>query len=229
MLYAAGFRSIARDALRGRWGLAVVAGIIAAIFRVAGTSGSNVEFDYNLSTQSISLNIFGQTVVSDVGGQNAIMFPFILNELHIILAVAVVFTIVLALLGCIIRIGYARFNLDLVNDGEPNINNLFSYFSYWKTAICTALLKDLYILLWSLLFIIPGIIASYSYAMTGFILAENPELTAGEAISISEEIMSGNRWRLFCLHISFIGWDILCGFTFGIGNLCGLHRINRRR
>lgn len=55
--------------------------------------------------------------------------------------------------------------------------------------------------------------------MTGYILAEHPELTASEAIASSKEMMSGNRFRLFCLHLSFIGWAILCAFTFGIGNL----------
>ena len=74
-------------------------------------------------------------------------------------------------------------------------------------------------LLWSLLLIIPGIIAGYSYAMTGYILAENPELTASEAIARSKEMMAGNRFRLFCLHFSFIGWEILCTLTLGIGNL----------
>ena len=73
--------------------------------------------------------------------------------------------------------------------------------------------------LWMLLFIIPGIVAAYRYAMTSFILAENPELTAGEAINCSKELMDGNKWRLFCLNFSFIGWIILCGFTLGIGYL----------
>ena len=71
----------------------------------------------------------------------------------------------------------------------------------------------------TLLLIIPGIMASYSYAMTGYILAEHPELTAGEAIAQSKAMMAGNRWRLFCLQFSFIGWDILCALTLGIGNL----------
>lgn len=80
-------------------------------------------------------------------------------------------------------------------------------------------MRGLYTFLWSLLFIIPGIIAAYSYAMTGYILAEDPELTAGEAISRSKEMMSGNRFRLFCLQFSFIGWEILSALTLGIGNL----------
>ena len=81
------------------------------------------------------------------------------------------------------------------------------------------LLQAVYIFLWTLLLIIPGIMASYSYAMTGYILAEHPELTAGEAIAQSKAMMAGNRWRLFCLQFSFIGWDILCALTLGIGNL----------
>lgn len=81
------------------------------------------------------------------------------------------------------------------------------------------LLQTVYILLWTCLLIIPGIMASYSYAMTGYILAEHPELTAGEAIAQSKAMMAGNRWRLFCLQFSFIGWDILCVLTLGIGNL----------
>ena len=81
------------------------------------------------------------------------------------------------------------------------------------------MLQGVYVFLWALLFVIPGIIATYSYAMTSYILAENPELTASEAIDMSKEMMEGNRFRLFCLHMSFIGWAILCVFTFGIGYL----------
>ena len=73
--------------------------------------------------------------------------------------------------------------------------------------------------MWSLLLLIPGIIASYSYAMTPYILANHPELTAREAIARSKELMSGNRWRLFCLEFSFIGWALLSSLTMGIGSL----------
>ena len=102
---------------------------------------------------------------------------------------------------------------------EANVSRLFGYFPWWKTAVAASLLQGVLILLWSLLLIIPGIVASLSYAMTGYILAENPDLTASPAIQQSKEMMQGNRWRLFCLQLSFIGWSILCLFTFGIGNL----------
>ena len=73
--------------------------------------------------------------------------------------------------------------------------------------------------MWSLLFIIPGIVAAYSYAMAPYILAENPDMTVREAIAASKEMMRGSRWRLFCLGFSFIGWSMLCILTLGIGNL----------
>lgn len=64
--------------------------------------------------------------------------------------------------------------------------------------------------LWSLLLVIPGIVKSYSYAMAPYIMAEHPALTANEAITESRRIMDGNKWRLFCLDFSFIGWELLC-------------------
>ena len=80
-------------------------------------------------------------------------------------------------------------------------------------------LRGLYTLLWALLLIIPGMIAVYDYSMTNFILNEHPELTANEAIALSKGMMRGNRWRLFCLEFSFIGWMLLSALTLGIGAL----------
>ena len=123
------------------------------------------------------------------------------------------------ILGSVVKVGYARFNLNLTAGEKPPFETLFSYFPHWKTVAVAWLLQSVYVLLWMLLLVIPGIVASYSYAMTDYILAENPELTASEAIAQSKAMMEGNRWRLFCLRFSFVGWAILCAFTLGIGNL----------
>ena len=69
----------------------------------------------------------------------------------------------------------------------------------------------------SLLLVITGIVAGFSYAMTPFILAEHPEMTAREAIRASKQMMKGNKWELFCLHVSFFGWHVLCALSFNIG------------
>ena len=136
-----------------------------------------------------------------------------------VFTIGVLLGVLFFLLGSIIEVGYALFNLELVDGTEAPIEVLFAYFYNWKTTAATRFLKTLYVFLWSLLLFIPGIIASYSYAMTRYILAENPEMTATQAIERSKQIMEGNRFRLFCLQFSFIGWDILCVFTLGIGNL----------
>ena len=79
------------------------------------------------------------------------------------------------------------------------------------------LLTRIFTMLWSLLFIIPGIIKAYAYSMTPYIIADNPEIDAMKAIEMSQEMMKGHKMELFFLHLSFIGWYILTIFTFGIG------------
>lgn len=219
MKYAADFRGIAREALRGKWLIAVLVGLVAMLLGGAGSGGPEVKLNIDTNGANASFEFAGQTIFSTGGGLDSEIGAFLVGSAAYIILVALVMVAIYFVLGSVIGIGYARFNLDLVDRGDPSFETLFGYFSYWKTAAVARLLQSLYILLWSLLFIIPGIIAFYSYAMTDYILAEHPELTASEAITRSKEMMSGNRWRLFCLHLSFIGWDILSFFTLGIGNL----------
>lgn len=219
MKYAADFRQIARHALSGKWMIAVLVGLVAMLLGGTGSDGPKVNLNIDASGANANFEFAGQTIFSTGGGLNSDIGAFLVGSAIYITIAAIIMAVVYFVLGSIISVGYARFNLDLVDHGEPGFETLFSYFSYWKTTAIARLLQSVYVLLWSLLFIIPGVIATYSYAMTEFILAENPDLTASEAIARSKEMMSGNRWRLFCLHFSFIGWDILSSLTLGIGNL----------
>lgn len=220
MKFAADFRQIAREALRGKWGIAVIAGLIASLLGGLGSDGPEVKLNIDMSTgANVSFEYAGQTILSTNGGLNEQLGAVLVGSAIYIAIAAMLFTAVYFILGSVIEVGYARFNMDLIDRTEAKIETLFTYFNNWKTTAATRFLKTLYTFLWSLLFIIPGIIANYSYAMTGYILADHPELTASEAIERSKEMMSGNRFRLFCLQLSFIGWAILCAFTLGIGNL----------
>lgn len=102
-----------------------------------------------------------------------------------------------------------------------DLENLFDGFrgGRYTRVFCALFLVNLFTFLWTLLLIIPGIIKAFSYALTPYILLDEPELTARQAITRSCEIMQGRRWKLFCLYLSFIGWGILCLLTFGIGFL----------
>ncbi len=217
---AVDFRYIAREALRGKWGIAVLAGLIASLLGGLGSDGPEVKLNIDMSERAnVSFEYAGQTILSTSGGINDQLSAVLIGSAIYIAIAAILLAAVYFVLGSVIEVGYARFNLELVDRTEGKLESLFTCFGNWKTTAATRFLKTLYTFLWSLLFIIPGIIASYSYAMTGYILADHPELTASEAIERSKEMMSGNRFRLFCLHFSFIGWAILCAFTMGIGNL----------
>ena len=104
-----------------------------------------------------------------------------------------------------------------VDGKDAAISDLFSQKDRLWDGFCMKFLQGLYIALWSLLLVIPGIVKTYSYAMTPYIMSEHPSLTANEAITESRRIMDGNKWRLFCLDFSFIGWELLCSLPLYAG------------
>lgn len=119
-----------------------------------------------------------------------------------------------------IAFGYAVIYLTLVRTGkECKIQDLFEGFLDYTRIWGTQILMGLYIMLWTLLFIIPGIIKSYSYSLTSYILKDEPELKFNAAIERSMDMMNGHKFDLFYLHLTFIGWGILSLLTLGIGFL----------
>lgn len=117
----------------------------------------------------------------------------------------------------VLGFGYAIVYLNLMRAGTPpQINALFYGFNNYGKTLGTMLLMALYIWLWSLLLFIPGIIKSYSYALTPFILQDEPELDADAVITKSMKMMRGHKMKLFLLDLSFIGWMILAILTLGI-------------
>ena len=109
----------------------------------------------------------------------------------------------------------------LLTEGDNNlvVNAFHLGFKPYFHKVWGMLLMFILVILWSCLFIIPGIIKIYSYAMTPYILHEYPELSASEAIHRSRMMMRGHKFDLFWLQLSFIGWFFLCIFTAGIGFL----------
>jgi len=121
------------------------------------------------------------------------------------------------ILGGPLYLGYAMFIDEIDRGGRPDIATLFKGFNgKIEKPILLGLLSQVYLFLWSLLFLIPGIIKSYSYSMIYFIQMENPDMHYEDIITKSRKMMDGHKWQLFCLHLSYIGWWILCALTFGI-------------
>ena len=126
MKTAAEFRAIARDALRGRWGLAVLTGLVAVLLGGPVGDAPTVNWQINASALSADLNVAGQTIFST----DALFGSWttgMLRSMAVFLLLAVLFFLVL---GCVIGVGYSRFNLELVDRREPAFGNLFQYFSH---------------------------------------------------------------------------------------------------
>ena len=196
-------RRVARENLSGNWGLSIGACLLAAIMGGMLIGGSFLpQLNIHMENQDIESweEFFRVTLGSTTFSVNTI------NLVHFIL-------------GGVIQLGYAQFLLKQYNRASFEVKDLFSQFERFGQAFLQRFLRILYTSLWSLLFIIPGIVKSYAYAMTPFIMAENPEMTASEAITASKEMMDGHKGELFTLDLTFIGWDLLCLLTLNIGHL----------
>ena len=106
-----------------------------------------------------------------------------------------------------------RHNTDGTQTGR--IWNVFNSPEY-HNVVKTLLMRDLYIFLWSLLLVIPGIIKSYQYYFVPELLVEHPDMSTDEILNLSKEMTMGHKWELFVFGLSFLGWELLSAFTFGI-------------
>ena len=213
------YRESAWNILRGRYWWAVLAGLIASVLGGVGFGGS-FNFDFNIKIDTSDFGNFVQRATDgqiDISQINSLLHPFAgiaaaLGGLFFAYWIAVL------IVGSAVELGYNSFNLTLYESkADPKIETLFSRFSYFGNALLLRLLSLVKVLAWTLLFIVPGIIAMFRYSMAPYIMAENPDLSATEAIEESKRMMAGHKWRLFCLQFSFIGWWLLVALTGGIG------------
>ena len=133
--------------------------------------------------------------------------------------IGLVFSIGSLLISGALSLGVATFWLSLSRTGYGTMNQAFSGFSRFGVTFVTYLLATIFVLLWMLLLIVPGIIASIRYSQIWFVLADNPQMDALDAINRSKQLMRGNKWKYFCLQWRFFGWGLLCLLTLGIGFL----------
>lgn len=200
MNYASDFRRMALDALQDNWRTAILTGFVASLMGASlWSTGSSSGSSASDSDPAGDLFHYLDHGIVDI----------IIAVLLILAVALIVWGIVVFVVGGAAKMGYAIFNLNLVDGREARFSDLFSQFGRIGSGIIMNLLMGIFTFLWSLLFVIPGIIKTYSYAMTPFILAEHPEISENAAITRSREMMNGNKWRLFCLGFSFIGWELL--------------------
>ena len=169
---------------------------------------------------------------------STIMSPlpqFLINigvEHEIFYIFAVVMIIYIAVLSSAVATGPFMYSLSAVHldfvreEGGFHISKIFCGFKNFVANVQLAVMRTIHIFLWSLLFIVPGIYVMYSYRMIYHVKHDNPEFSWKDCFDESERLMDGNRWRLFKLDFSFIGWYLLCILTLGIGTFFLLPYIN---
>lgn len=206
MTQASVLRSKARASLKGNWKFAVGAGFIALLLGVDNLGFYMIEaVDYiDLFQSNDSLGAF---------------FPPVSPSLYPYYVFGIICYIAVAIISGMTVIGYSRLNLDFVDGKALSLRQVVSEYPRILRGLAMTLLTALYTLLWTFLFIIPGIIASLAYALTPYLMAENPDMGANEAITLSKKMMKGNKENLFYLYLTFIGWSLLCLLTLGIGYL----------
>ena len=141
----------------------------------------------------------------------------------ILLAIGVLVLVALALAIAVdafvfnpIKVGTSRFFLRNLNDQAEVSEVGYAFDNNYRETVKTMFWRDVYLALWTLLFIVPGIIKSYEYRMIPYLLADDPTMTKKQAFAESKAMMRGNKWHAFVLDLSFIGWHLLSVLTLGI-------------
>ena len=220
------FRAAARKALQGFWLMAIVVTFVAALlggvsqsFNVRVEVPSPVEFNQEIDTTELdaipgadeSLLVGFIHFVNEISEQYPFFKP-LLAFLSILAAIQLI-------IGGPVMLGYNRFKLYRLDGEEAKFSDLFSCFDRFLDGLWMRIRTILQVFLWSLLFVIPGIVASYRYAMVPYLMADHPDMTVAQAFDRSKAMMNGHKGELFLLHLSFIGWLLLSAITLGLAGL----------
>ncbi len=196
-----GIKDFAKKDLKGNYWMAFLVSLIIVI-----TGGSHNQLEFGSSASETG----GAGTTNAITGETnyAIIFIF-------------VFLFIIALrmfIGYMLEVGGRRFFMKLAK-GESDFSHITYAFNsnYYFKIFITMFLRSIYVILWTLLFIIPGIIKLYAYRMVPYILAENPEIDPRKVLKLSKKMTKGEKWNIFVLDLSFLGWFILGALFFGVG------------
>ena len=196
-----------KAAMKANYKNSVIAGIIMALFSVGTASG----------TRSTLTPEQQQELTDSTSGlsseQLAIIAAAVIGAALFVFAISLVLRI---FVFNPLNVGCFRFFRLNVEDNTTSLGVIKEGFSDYGRVFITLFLRDLFLTLWCMLFVIPGIVKAYSYRMVPYILKDNPELSATEVITKSRQMMNGNKWNAFVLDLSFIGWWCLTALTCGI-------------
>ena len=203
-------RARAREALRGNWVTAVLVYLVAGLL-IGSSDSPSFNFNLNIEAGHVDFSL-SQELEQFLEGTLGLAMPLVITLSLLLLVVRLA-------LGGVMSMGRATYSLNLIDGAEAEFADLFTGFGRFYDALIMNVVSILMVFLGALLFVVPGIILGYAYAMAPYILAENPDISGTEALRLSRQMMKGHKWELFWLELTFIGWSILAAFTLGLGNL----------
>ena len=204
-------RSMLKEQAKRSMSLCYWQAVLAALVLGIAAGGNNrLRLNLNIDTDKISYNMY----------QLQYNYRAVLAGMLVVLMGVLLLSVIGVLLRIFvfapIEIGCRRFFL-FSRVQRTELNELgFGFTHSYGNIVKVQFLRGLYTFLWSLLFVVPGIVKAYEYRMIPYLLAENPELSAEEAFRISREMMDGQKWDTFVLDLSFFGWIFLSVFTCGL-------------
>ncbi len=154
----------------------------------------------------------------DAGAIFGIVGIVVVGILLVVIVIAAVFGI---FVSNVVEVGGCSFFTKNATSENTSLKELFSGFmngNYMKN-VSVQFFRGLYTFLWSLLFIIPGIVKSYEYMMIPYILADNPNISKEDAFALSKRMMDGHKWNTFVLELSFIGWAFVTVISCGMAGI----------
>ena len=203
-------KSIGKAAFKANYWSSVVASLVLYAL-LGGTAAAN-----SANGSSAETTVQGQSIENAVNGltdtQQFAVFGAIATAGLVITIISLLIKIFLTnplQVGC-----YHFFRNNVATTGAT-LNDLKEGFGDYGRVFITLFLRDLFLVLWSLLFFIPGIVKSYSYRLVPYLLKDHPELSPTEVITRSRQMMDGHKWQAFTLDLSFIGWYLLGILTLG--------------
>lgn len=156
----------------------------------------------------------------DIRPQDIVAVAFTVIVVLIVTAIVLAIGIALdVLLLNPVQVGINRFMVKSLDDTARIAEVGYTFDHNYKNGVKVMFFKDLYVVLWSLLFIVPGIYKAYQYRMVPYILGENPDMTYQEVLQRSKDMMDGQKWDAFILDLSFILWHMLGGITCGLAEI----------
>lgn len=208
MLNSKELRVKAWESLKGKYWMAFAVILVTGL--ISSIGNSFVSFGQELG------KVLGMVEPTELDHTMAIGALFLSGVVIISAIIGAIFSIFIT---NAITVGHCNYFIKNT-DSKPSFGDAFSGFKVkYGRNIGTLLLVGIKTVLWTILFIIPGIIKSYEYAIIPYILADDPGISSKDAFKKAKQMMNGNKWRLFKLEFSFIGWFILCVLTLGIGTL----------